>query len=100
MRVLGRGVKTLPNTLNVAFPGIKGESLMMRMDLKGFAVSTGSACSTGSVEPSPVIRAMGYSDREALESVRISMGRFTTEGDVAGFVDQLLQEVAALSAVA
>ena len=97
LRVLGV-VKTLPNTLNVRFP----VSRRISYDADGLE----RICSEywvclqyGVCEPSPVIGDGVFGSRSA-ESVRISMGRFTTEGDVAGFVDQLLQEVAALSAVA
>ncbi|MDA1353619.1 MAG: cysteine desulfurase family protein [bacterium] len=95
-RILGNKEDMVATTLNVAVPGVRGEAVMMRMDLAGFAVSTGSACSTGSVEPSPVIMAMGHSKHEALESVRISMGRFTSEADVLRFIDAYVAAVMAL----
>ena len=55
---------------------------MMNLDLEGIAISTGSACSTGSIEPSRVMLAMGYSDQDSLSSIRISLGRYTTESDI------------------
>ncbi|MBH23158.1 MAG: cysteine desulfurase NifS [Myxococcales bacterium] len=72
----------LPNTLNVRFPGVDGETLLMNLDLEGIAVSAGSACSAGSLEPSHVILAMGVPYDEARGSVRFSLGRPTTEEEI------------------
>lgn len=72
----------LPNTLNVSFPGVRGTSIVPRLDLEGIAVSHGSACSSGSLEASPVLRAMGVDDELARSSVRISFGPRTTHDDV------------------
>jgi cysteine desulfurase len=74
----GEGVPRLPNTVNAAFPGVSGETLAIALDLAGFAVSTGSACASGAVTPSHVIRAMGFGDDEARGAVRFSMGWDTT----------------------
>jgi cysteine desulfurase len=89
----------LPNTSHVAFPGVEGESLLIRLDLAGFAVSTGSACSSGAVEPSKTLLAMGLSPDEALSSLRISFGLFNTEEEVDAFLNALDREVAALHRV-
>jgi cysteine desulfurase len=89
----------LPNTSHVAFPGIEGESLLIRLDLAGFAVSTGSACSSGAVEPSKTLLAMGLSPDEALSSLRISFGLFNTQEEVDAFLNALDREVAALRRV-
>jgi cysteine desulfurase len=89
----------LPNTSHVAFPGVEGESLLIRLDLAGFAVSTGSACSSGAVEPSKTLLAMGLSPGEALSSLRISFGLFNTEEEVDAFLNALDREVAALRRV-
>lgn len=97
-RFVGEEADCVANTLNVAVPDVRGEAVMMKMDLAGFAVSTGSACSTGSVEPSPVLIAMGYSKKEALESVRISLGRFSTEANTLQFVDAYVKAVKELMA--
>jgi cysteine desulfurase len=86
VRVHGDGVPRLPNTVNVAFPGVSGETLVIALDLAGFAVSTGSACASGAVTPSHVIRAMGYDDREARGAVRISMGWSTTGDTIERFL--------------
>lgn len=70
------------NTLNVLIDGVSGDSLSMALDLEGLAVSTGSACSEGKVDPSHVLMAMGLSREEASSSVRFSLGRFTGEEDI------------------
>jgi len=70
------------NTLNLSFEGVNGGSLSMNLDLEGVAVSTGSACSEGKVGSSHVLAAMGCTQEQAASSVRLSLGRFTTEEDV------------------
>jgi cysteine desulfurase len=89
----------LPNTSHVAFPGVEGESLLIRLDLAGFAVSTGSACSSGTVEPSKTLLAIGLPVEEALSSLRISFGLTNTMADVDAFLDALEREVAELRRV-
>lgn len=69
---------SLSNTLSMSFPGIDGHALAINLDLCGIAVSTGSACSVGSVEPSSVLRAMGVSDEINRSTIRISLGKFVT----------------------
>jgi cysteine desulfurase len=86
----------LPNTAHLAFPGVEAEALMIRLDLAGFAVSTGSACASGSVEPSATLRAMGMDPGEALASIRVSFGMTNTAGEVDRFLAALGREVAAL----
>ncbi|MCC6712182.1 MAG: cysteine desulfurase [Candidatus Dadabacteria bacterium] len=70
------------NTLNLSFEGVNGGSLAMALDLEGIAVSTGSACSEGNVDPSHVLLAMGLTRKEAHSSVRFSLGRFTTREEI------------------
>ncbi len=89
----------LPNTAHVAFPGVEGESLLIRLDLAGFAVSTGSACSSGTVEPSKTLLAIGLPVEEALSSLRISFGITNTVEEVDAFLDALEREVAELRRV-
>jgi cysteine desulfurase len=72
----------LGNTLNLSILGAQGESLAMNLDIEGVAVSTGSACSEGAVDPSHVLSAMGLSREAAASSIRISLGRFTEKEDV------------------
>jgi cysteine desulfurase len=78
VRIHGESVPRLANTINAAFPGVSGETLVIALDLAGFAVSTGSACASGAVTPSHVIRAMGHGDDEARGAVRVSLGWDTT----------------------
>ncbi|MES1211028.1 MAG: aminotransferase class V-fold PLP-dependent enzyme, partial [Acidobacteriota bacterium] len=94
------GSPRLPNTSHVAFPGVEGESLLIRLDLAGYAVSTGSACSSGTVEPSKTLLAIGLSRDEALASLRISFGITNQPGELDGFLDALAREVAELRRVA
>jgi len=71
-----------PNTSNITFPGIEGEALIIALDLKGLACSTGAACSSGAVEPSHVLTAIGLPASEARASIRFSLGRKTTAADI------------------
>jgi cysteine desulfurase len=72
----------VPNTTNLTFPGAGGEALVIALDLEGIACSTGAACSSGSVEPSHVLKAIGLSDDEARSSLRFSLGRGTTREEI------------------
>jgi cysteine desulfurase len=91
-----QGSPRLPNTSHLAIPGVEGESLLIRLDLAGFAVSTGSACSSGSVEPSKTLLAAGISREEALSSLRVSFGLTNTADEVDAFLDALAREAAEL----
>ncbi len=71
-----------PNTSNITFPGIEGEALIIALDLKGLACSTGAACSSGAVEPSHVLTAIGLPASEARACIRFSLGRHTTEAEI------------------
>jgi cysteine desulfurase len=71
-----------PNTTNLVFPGVEGEALLIALDLKGLACSTGAACSSGAIEPSHVLTAIGLPPEEARASLRFSLGRHTTESDI------------------
>lgn len=79
----------LPNTLNVSMPGVDGRVLVTRLDLAGLAVSAGSACASGSLEPSHVLLAMGLEPEVARAGLRLSLGRTTTEADIHTAVDIL-----------
>lgn len=98
--VHGRGTPRLPNTSHVAFLGTQAESLLIRLDLAGFAVSTGSACSSGAVEPSTAMKAMGVEHEEAIASLRFSFGKDTEPAQVDAFLEVLAREVASLRSVA
>jgi cysteine desulfurase len=89
----------LPQTSHVAFLGVEGEALLVRLDLAGFAVSTGSACSSGVVQPSKMLLAMGIAPREALSSLRFSFGVGNTRDEVDRLLAVLAREVAALRAI-
>ena len=88
----------LPHTTHVAFPGLVGEDLVVRLDLAGFAVSTGAACASGVVEPSRTLLAMGVTPEEAVASVRISLGTSNDEAEIDRFLPVLAREVEALRA--
>ncbi|WP_411889737.1 cysteine desulfurase family protein [Yoonia sp. SDW83-1] len=83
---VGKGCRRLPNTSCFATPGWKGETQVMAMDLAGFAVSAGSACSSGKVKVSRVLKAMGLDDEAAASALRVSLGLETTEDEVMRFV--------------
>ena len=80
--VNGEGAPRVPNTSNIHFDHIEGESLVIALDLKGLAVSTGAACSSGAIEPSHVLLAMGMRPDRARASIRFSLGKQTTESEV------------------
>ncbi|MEX0278189.1 MAG: cysteine desulfurase family protein [Ruegeria sp.] len=87
---VGKDQQRLPNTLCFATPGWKGETQVMQMDLAGFAISAGSACSSGKVRASAVLTAMGYDEATAAGAIRVSLGPETTEEDVLRFAETWL----------
>ncbi len=95
-RLNGHPTRRLPNTLNVSFEFIEGESLILNLDLKGIAASTGSACTSGSLEPSHVLMAMGVPPEIAQGSIRFSLGRDTGKEDIDYTVENLVEIVARL----
>ena len=84
---VGKGAMRLPGTSCLASPGWKGETQVMAMDLAGFAISAGSACSSGKVRPSRVLTAMGYGADVAGSAIRVSLGPQTSDDDVLRFAD-------------
>ena len=76
-----------PNTTNILFPGLEGEALVIALDLKGLACSTGAACSSGAVEPSHVLTAIGLPASEARATIRLSLGRHTTDSEIAAALE-------------
>jgi cysteine desulfurase len=78
----GEGAPRVPNTTNIYFDGIEGEALIIALDLKGLAVSTGAACSSGSIEPSHVLTAMGLPPERAKASIRFSLGKQNQSEDI------------------
>jgi cysteine desulfurase len=82
LRLNGPSERRLQNTLNLTFPAVLGESLLIALDLEGIEISMGSACAAGAVEPSHVLLAMGRSPSAARSSVRLSLGWTTTPEEV------------------
>lgn len=82
IKVNGHPEKVLPNTLDISFPGAEGEAILLHLDLLGVDVSTGSACASGSLEPSHVLMATGLGPELAHGSIRFSFGKYNTEKDV------------------
>jgi cysteine desulfurase len=85
--------KRLPNNLNVAFPGVQGETVLLALDMMGIAASAGSACTTGNSEPSHVLLAMGVSEAHARASLRFSVSGTMTEDQIEDVVDALTEIV-------
>lgn len=89
---VGQSAERLPNTTCMVTPGWKGETQVMQMDLAGFAVSSGAACSSGKVRASRVLKAMGFDDVAAASALRVSMGPSTTEDEVMRFAEAWLAQ--------
>jgi cysteine desulfurase len=87
LRFHGQGSARLPNTINFAIPDLPAEAMVIALDLEGISVSTGSACASGAVEPSHVIRAMGFSEAAARSAIRLSIGWNTTAEEVDRFLE-------------
>ncbi len=94
--VNGDPTRRVPNTTNISFEGLQAESLLIALDLEGVAVSTGSACSSGTLEASHVLTAMGHSQTRARNSIRFSLGPTTTAAEIAFVADVLPRLVARL----
>ncbi|MDQ3488202.1 MAG: cysteine desulfurase [Acidobacteriota bacterium] len=97
--VNGDRERRVPNTTNISFEGVEAESLLIALDLEGIAVSTGSACSSGTLEPSHVLRAMGLSAHRTQNSIRISLGAVNTDAEANAFIHKLPTVVAKLRTV-
>jgi cysteine desulfurase len=93
MVVIGENAPRLPNTSNVSFPGVNRQALVMALDLAGVACSTGSACASGSSEPSPTLVAMGLPKAVIEGSIRLSLGAFTTAEEVAEAARRIIKAV-------
>ena len=96
-RVLAAGAQRLPNTAMIAFPGLEAEAILMLLSNEGLCASAGSACSSGSLEPSHVVRAMGIDDHTGHGAVRFSLSRFTTEADIDRAIELIPAAIARLS---
>jgi len=99
VRITGADSERLANTSSLILEGVDGETLLMSLDIKGFAVSTGAACSSGNPEPSPVLLAMGLTRAEAQNSLRVSLGWSTTEAEILYFIETLKSTVKHLRSV-
>jgi cysteine desulfurase len=95
----GEGAPRVPNTTNIRFDHIEGESLVIALDLRGLAVSTGAACSSGAIEPSHVLIAMGLRPDQARASIRFSLGKQSTESDIDFALNLVPETVARLRAI-
>jgi len=98
----GEGAPRVPNTTNICFDGIDGEALVIALDLKGLAVSTGAACSSGALEPSHVLTAMGLSTDRAKASIRFSLGKQNVVEDInfaLGLISETVGRLRTLSPV-
>ena len=93
-RLTGHPTERLPNHASFVFKGVDGNALLMLLDAAGFACSSGSACKTGDPEPSEVLAALGFSREWGLGSLRVTLGRQTTEDEVEAFLAALPELVA------
>jgi len=98
--ITGHPAKRLPHHASFLFQGVEGESLLLQLDMEGIAASSGSACTSGSLEPSHVILALGYPRERALGSLRLSVGKDNTQADVDLVLQRLPDMVARLRAMA
>ena len=97
--VNGDSENRLPNTTNIAFKNVEGEAILLMLDQLGICASSGSACTSGSLEPSHVLRAMGVPFTYAHGSVRLSLSRYTTEEEVDFVVENMPQVIKTLRAI-
>jgi len=93
IQINGNMEKRVPSNANISFLGAEGESMLLMLDLEGIAVSTGSACASGSLEPSHVLRAMGIPAEECHASLRFTLGKFTTEKEINKVIEVLTKIV-------
>ena len=99
IRLNGHPVKRLPNNVNVSIDFVEGESMCLNLDLEGIGVSTGSACTSSSLEPSHVLLAMGLSHEQAHSSLRLTLGKWTTEEEIERVLEVLPRIIAKLRAM-
>ena len=99
MKLNGHPTKRLPGNVNMSFEFIEGESLLLSLDMEGIAASSGSACTSGTLDPSHVLLAIGLPHEIAHGSLRLSLGDFNTEAEVDIVVEKLVEIVARLRAM-
>ena len=100
VHINAQGAPRVANTTNLRFDGIDSDALLIALDMRGFAVSSGAACSSGATEPSHVLLAIGLTKLQARSSIRISLGRSNDESQVDAFVGALMESVAHLRKLA
>lgn len=98
-RLNGHPTKRLPNSVNISIQFVEGESMCLNLDMEGICASTGSACSSGSLEPSHILLALGVSHERAHGSLRFTLGKWTTEEDIDRVLEVLPRVVARLRAM-
>jgi cysteine desulfurase len=99
IRLNGHPVRRLANNINLSIDHVDGEGMILSLDMLGIACSTGSACSSSSLEPSHVLAAISRPQEPPHGSLRVSLGRFTTEGDIDALLEALPQVVGRLRAM-
>ena len=99
VRVNSGGVRRVPNTSNLSFPSVDGESILLHLDLRGICASTGSACTTDSPDPSHVLQAMGLDPRTAQGSIRFSLGHHNTAEEIDHTVEAIAEIVPRLATI-
>lgn len=99
VHINGDQQQILPNTVNISFPGAEGEAILLYLDLSGIEASTGSACASGSLDPSPVLMATGVGPELAHGSIRFSLGKHTSEEDIEYVIQTLPPIIARLRAM-
>ena len=91
--VNGEAASRLPNTLNISFPGADGEALLVALDLEGIACSLGSACASGSIEPTPILVAMGLAPERYRSAVRLTLSHLNTRDEIEAAASRIAEIV-------
>jgi len=99
-RLNGSKIKRIPNNANFVFRDVEGEGMLLGLDMEGIAVSTGSACSSGNLQPSHVLLAIGISEEDSHGSLRVTLGKYTTKQEIDLFIDTLKEVVSRLRKIA
>src|SRR4030042_2029516 len=100
VKLNGSKIKRIPNNLNLTVKDVEGEGMLLGLDIKGVAVSTGSACSAGDLRPYHVLMAIGVSEEESHGSLRVTLGKYTTKQEVDYFLNSLKEVIARLRKIA
>ena len=100
VRLNGSRIKRIPNNINLTLINVEGEGMLLGLDMKGVAVSTGSACSSGDLRPSHVLTAIGVSEEESHGSLRVTLGKYTTKQEADYFLNSLKEVVTRLRKIA